>query len=117
MRTLRIGAAGKSIAPTLLMNRVSCISILEIWPTTVSSFCERIKPAKFACVFEAVETMHLEGDDYVREDATIGALEGIQNIAGNSFVDPEQFLPFSRKTSMKHWERLNQFWSGKRRTI
>jgi len=61
--------------------------------------------------------MHLEGDDYVREAATIGALEGIQNIAGNSGVDPERFLPFLRKTSKKQWKKLNQFWGGKMRTI
>src|SRR5882724_6209517 len=39
---------------------------------------------EFAAVFEIIERMHLEGDHYVKEAATIGMLEGIQNVAGNS---------------------------------
>ncbi len=34
---------------------------------------------EFPAVFEVVEKLHLEGDDYVKEAATIGLLEGIQN--------------------------------------
>jgi len=37
---------------------------------------------EFPAVFEIIERMHLEGDDYVKEAATIGMLEGIQNVAG-----------------------------------
>jgi hypothetical protein len=40
------------------------------------------------------EKLHLEGDNYVGEAATIGGLEGIQNVWGNSGVDPDQFMPY-----------------------
>ena len=37
--------------------------------------------AEFSDVAELIERIHAEGDDYVREAATIGLLEGIQNQA------------------------------------
>lgn len=36
-------------------------------------------------VFDVVERLHLEGDAYVKELATVGLLEGIQNVAGGSW--------------------------------
>ena len=72
---------------------------------------------EFSAVFEVIEQMHLDGDDFVREVATIGALEGIQNIAGNRGVDPERFVPFLGKVSKRQWKKLNDFWNGKRLRI
>jgi len=72
---------------------------------------------EFKQVFEVIERMHLDGDEYVREAATIGALEGIQNIAGNSGVDPERFVRFLGKTSKRRWKKLNDFWDGKTQHI
>jgi hypothetical protein len=67
---------------------------------------------EFEAVFEAIERMHLEGDEFVREAATIGALEGLQNIAGN--IDSERFVPYLKTTSKKQWEKLNNFWDGEK---
>jgi len=39
-------------------------------------------------VFKVVERLHLEGDHFVKEAATIGLLEDIQNIAGNLALEP-----------------------------
>ena len=67
---------------------------------------------EFEAVFEVIEKMQLDGDENVREAATFGALEGIQNLAGNSGVDPELFVRFLRKRSKRQWKKLNDFWDG-----
>ena len=40
---------------------------------------ERNDVVSLQAVFRAVEQLHVEGDDYVREAATIGLLEDLQN--------------------------------------
>ncbi len=67
-------------------------------------------------VFEVVELLHKEGDPYVREAATIGLLEGIQNNASHRF-DPEVFLQFLGPETRKWWDELNAFWQGKRKYV
>ncbi len=68
--------------------------------------------SEFPATFDVIERLHVEGDSYVREAATIGALEGIQNVAGNSGVDPERFFSFLGPESAKWWRRLSKFWAG-----
>ncbi|MEL6338741.1 MAG: hypothetical protein AAFQ65_02460 [Myxococcota bacterium] len=63
---------------------------------------------ELTAVFRAIEVLHLQGDEYVREFATIGVLEGIQNTA----KDPAAFEPFLQEESKKWWIKLNEFWSG-----
>jgi hypothetical protein len=53
----------------------------------------------------------------VREAATIGLLEGIQNVWSNNDVDPELFVVHLLPESAKWWLNLNDFWSGKARFI
>lgn len=72
---------------------------------------------EFAPVFNVVERLHNKGDSFVREAATIGLLEGIQNIAGNSGIDPENFVRHLGPQSKEWWKRLNNFWSGKTRHV
>ncbi len=59
-----------------------------------------------------VERLHVEGDDYVREAATIGLLEDLQNNAGHDQIDPDVFRPFLGPRSAHWWDALNRFWSG-----
>ena len=68
--------------------------------------------SELTLAFEAVERLHVEGDDYVREAATIGILEDVQNNAGRERIDPEVFRPFLGTRSAQWWEGLNRFWSG-----
>lgn len=67
---------------------------------------------EFEKVFEVIEKLHVEGDDYVKEAATIGFLESIQNIAGNNDLDPEVFYKFLKPESSKWWHELNKFWNA-----
>ncbi len=69
---------------------------------------------EFATVFDAVERLHIEGDSYVKEAATIGLLEGLQNNAGHAGLDPNVFVAYLRPESAKWWAELNGFWAGTR---
>jgi hypothetical protein len=64
---------------------------------------------EFQSVFQVIERLHVEGDPYVKEAATIGLLEGIQNIA----AQPEAFIPYLGPETHKWWLELNDFWEGK----
>lgn len=68
---------------------------------------------EFVPLGAVIEQLHVNGDGYVRELATIGLLEGIQNVWGNSNADPEDFYPFLLPESRKWWKELNDFWAGK----
>lgn len=70
------------------------------------------KTEEFSKVSELIENLHVAGDDYVKEYATIGILEDIQNIWGNDKTDPEKFAAFLLPVSLKYWHSLNKFWKG-----
>lgn len=67
---------------------------------------------EFPAVFAEVETLLLEGDDYVRQAMTVGLMEGLQNHASHSGLDPSLFLKWLGPESKHWWGRLNQFWKG-----
>ena len=68
--------------------------------------------AEFDAVFAVVERWHQEGDKNVKEAATIGFLEGLQNASGNNGLDPDVFVPWLGPESKKWWDKLNRFWDG-----
>ncbi len=71
----------------------------------------------FPAVGQVIERLHVEGDQYVREAATIGLLESIQNVWGNNDVDPELFVHWLLPVSLKWWQSLNDFWCGKSKFV
>ena len=77
------------------------------------SLFQRGETDEFNPLFELIERFHTEGDDYVRELATIGLLEGIQNNWTNNDQDPEVFIEFLLPETKKWWDELNDFWDGK----
>ena len=60
----------------------------------------------------AIERLHTEGDAWVREFATVGVLEAVQNAWSHSTVDPEEFVCYLGPASKRWWQGLNNFWSG-----
>ena len=62
---------------------------------------------------KCIERLHVEGTPWVREFATIGLLEGIQNVWGNQGTDPELFAPYLGPESARWWKGLQSFWEGK----
>jgi hypothetical protein len=71
----------------------------------------------FPAIAQVIERLHVEGDQYVREAATVGLLEGIQNVWGNEGAAPELFVRYLLPESAKWWQSLNDFWSGKSKFI
>ena len=72
---------------------------------------------ELSAVARVIERLHIEGDHEVREAATIGLLEGIQNGWSHSDTDPELFVPYLLPVSAKWWRSLNDFWSGKSKFV
>jgi hypothetical protein len=71
------------------------------------------KTSNFNAVFEVVERWHVDGDFYVREAATIGLLEGIQNVASHRTPDrSEEFVHWLRPVTRKWWFKLIAYWNG-----
>jgi hypothetical protein len=61
----------------------------------------------------AIEEFHVNGDQYVKELATIGILEGIQNVWGNNNREFEinKLTTYLRPVSLNYWNSLNKFWN------
>lgn len=63
--------------------------------------------------FAVLERLHLEGDAYVRELATIGYLEDVQ---GRFITEPDELARLESMLgpeSARWWRGLRAFWSGK----
>lgn len=62
--------------------------------------------------FQAIERLHVDGDEYVREAATVGILENLQNTNFHSKTTPRQFLEFLRPVSLRYWRKVEDFWES-----
>lgn len=72
---------------------------------------EQCQTAGLPAVFAAVERLHVEGDHYVREAATVGLLENLQNLnLHTGGTDPEQFRQYLGPVSARWWDKLSRFW-------
>jgi hypothetical protein len=61
-------------------------------------------------VFAVVERWHLEGEWYVKEAATIGFLEDLQNKGLHKKTSPKDFERFLGPESLRWWKKLYDFW-------
>lgn len=59
-----------------------------------------------------IEELYSYKDKRLSELATIGYLEGIQNVWGNNSTNSEEMVRYLGQTSQKWWVKLNQFWNG-----
>jgi hypothetical protein len=73
---------------------------------------ERNEVGDFPAIFQAVERLHVEGDSYVQETATVGLLEDLQNLNLHRTTQPEQFRPYLGPQSRQGWDDLYRFWKG-----
>jgi hypothetical protein len=68
---------------------------------------------EYPTVFDLIERLVAEGDDYVENLATVGFLEDLQN--GNMHPtgsSPDVFVPYLRPRSLWWWDELNLDWTG-----
>lgn len=68
------------------------------------------KVSEFTAVAAVIEKFHLDGTPYVKEAASIGLLEAIQNAWRKNNLDPEDFVHYLKPESLKWWRSLNAFW-------
>lgn len=68
--------------------------------------------SEFAAVVEVIERLYLEGDTSTQEAATIGLLEAVQNVWGNSGVATDDFEQLLLPESRVWWQQLELFWAG-----
>jgi hypothetical protein len=66
---------------------------------------------KFHAVFDVVERWHLQGDAYVREAASVGLIEDLQNTNLRKGTTPTDFEPWLRPESKRWWDKVDKFWS------
>ena len=71
------------------------------------SMLDRGETSAFPEIFRVIENLHVDGDSYVKEAATIGILERLQNSN-----EPEKFRRYLGPESQKWWDKLNRFWDG-----
>lgn len=71
---------------------------------------EQGKVSELKAVFEVVERWHLQGDSHVKEAATIGLLEGLQNESLHNTTSPDDFLRFLLPESRFWWGKVVGFW-------
>lgn len=61
-------------------------------------------------IFAVVERWHLDGDGYVKEAATVGLLEDLQNTNLVGIGKPAQFVRFLGPESKRWWKKVEDFW-------
>ncbi len=62
-------------------------------------------------IFSVVETWHLDGDPYVKEAATVGFLEDIQNTGlHKGSTTPNDILEFLLPETKYWWSKVEDFW-------
>ena len=64
-------------------------------------------------VVDAIERMHYEGSHWVKEFATIGILEAVQNAWAPDSAGLKEFGQMLGPESRSYWSGLNDFWHGK----
>src|SRR5262245_49239787 len=71
---------------------------------------ERGELSEFPAAFVLLERCLTEGDDQARELATIGVIEGVQNIASYRSFGPDVFVRWLGPASRAAWDELMDCW-------
>lgn len=71
---------------------------------------EKGKTDDFKKIFDVIEKLHVQGDEYVKEAVTVGLLEDLQNKKFYINKSPSDFEPFLNTETKRWWYKLNEFW-------
>ncbi|MCZ7912378.1 DUF7674 family protein [Agrobacterium sp. 22-221-1] len=66
---------------------------------------------RFDAVFDVVERWHIKGDPYVKEAATIGLLEDLQNGHLHRKTRSDDFRPWLQPETLGWWNKVHEFWA------
>ncbi|MCP9481724.1 hypothetical protein NNA36_07080 [Shimia sp. CNT1-13L.2] len=61
-------------------------------------------------IFEVVETWLIEGEPYVKEAATVGFIEDLQNENLHVGTEPKDFVQYLKPESAFWWRKVEDFW-------
>ncbi len=86
--------------------------VLEDFARHICAMLARGESESLDPFFAAVERLLMEGDLEVREAASVGLLENLQNANLHSGTDPAQFREFLGPETARCWSELDRFWSG-----
>ncbi|WP_444921482.1 hypothetical protein ACJJID_03340 [Microbulbifer sp. CnH-101-G] len=78
----------------------------------ISELISQSKDAELKAIFSVIERWHIEGDDYVKEAATVGMLEDLQNINIVGMNVPEQVEKYLLPESKRWWKKVYEFWGA-----
>jgi hypothetical protein len=67
--------------------------------------------SSFAQTAEVIENLCVNGSPQSRELVIVGLLEGIQNVWGNKYDEPNFFEKYLQPESLRCWRELNRFWN------
>lgn len=76
----------------------------------ISKLILESKEAELKGIFNVIEHWHIEGDDYVKEAATVGILEDLQNTNVVGLGVPEKVETYLLPESKKMWIKVSDFW-------
>jgi len=62
-------------------------------------------------IFFVIECWCREGDDYVKEAATVGLIENLQNINVVGSIGVKKFYTYLLPESKKVWHKVARFWT------
>ncbi len=69
-------------------------------------------------IFRVVEAWHLDGDSFVKEAATVGFVEDIQNTGlHKGSTTPNDFLEFLLPETKYWWAKVEDFWEQRKPII
>lgn len=66
----------------------------------------------FSAIFSVIELFYVDGDDYVKEAATMGILDGLQLILIEAKKNLDDFKPYLMAESQRWWDELEAFRTG-----
>lgn len=89
---------------------------LYVWLGTFARFVvelvRRSDLAQLRAIADTIELLHVHGDAFVREAATAGLLESVQNQAGWEQVSTDPLTSLYGPETMRWWDSLETFWKG-----
>ncbi len=82
----------------------------------ISKLINESKVEEIKKIFVVIERWHLDGDSYVKEAATVGILEDLQNTNVMGEGVPEKVELYLLPESRKWWLKVYEFWETGRIT-
>ncbi|MEH6467944.1 MAG: hypothetical protein V7722_09960 [Porticoccus sp.] len=76
----------------------------------ISDLIKKEEKEELKGIFEVIERWHIEGDCYVKEAATVGILEDLQNTNIVGAGIPEIVKTYLLPESKKWWLKVYDFW-------